>query len=80
MKRHFLLCAAPLLLAGACATTDNGNSGSIPAAQREYKTGSNIPKKSDDRGDAVIYDKESVERARDSALSQPQSRSNPGGR
>ena len=70
MKRHFLLCAAPLLLTGACATTEVNN-GNEPVVQREYKTGSNIPKKKDEPGDATVYDASSLERARDAAISQP---------
>jgi len=65
MKKLTILGAC--LLVAACAETSVSNEGTTPRAEREYPTGSNIPRRHHDTGDAQVYDRESVERAQNSS-------------
>ena len=53
MKRHLLTVAAAALLAGGCATGDT-NVATESASEREYPTGSNLPRKKNAPADANI--------------------------
>ena len=53
MKLHLLALSAATLLAGACATGD-ANVAAESASEREYPTGSNIPRKKNATADANI--------------------------
>ena len=70
MKCHPLLYAMPLLLSGACATTDAMTKGE-PTAKLEYRTGSNIPRKKDEVSQVKVYDAQAFEQTMDAWRSQP---------
>jgi hypothetical protein len=72
MKNLTILAAC--LLVSACAQTSVDNEGAAPRAEREYPTGSNIPRKHHDTGDVQVYDRESVERAQQSSAGGGQTR------
>jgi len=61
-----IIALAALLCLAACADSTPVNADNEPRAQREYPTGSNIPRKSRDT-DATVYDREAVERAQSSS-------------
>lgn len=68
----YVLAAAIALAASGCATTDTARN-SDERVEREYVTGSNIPKKGKGTAEAGVtsYDKDAVQRARDSAYQAP---------
>ena len=72
MKTLLFCMAAASALAAGCATEQPSTS-TEPVAQREYPTGSNIPrKKSGDSADGVsAYDREALEKARDAQYQTP---------
>jgi hypothetical protein len=72
MKNLKILAAC--LLISACAQTSVDNEDAAPRAEREYPTGSNIPRKHHETGDAQVYDRESVERAQQSSAGSGQTR------
>lgn len=73
MKKILTLCAlAAATLLSACATNEPAAANEA-VAQREYPTGSNIPRKrAPGEADGVsTYDKEALERARNSQYQTP---------
>jgi hypothetical protein len=62
--KKILLCAAACLAAG-CASTQSSNEPAAQRVEREYTTGSNIPRKSKGGDGVQVYDREAAERARD---------------
>ena len=72
MKRLAILAA--LCLLAACAETAVNNEGSEPRAEREYPTGSNIPRKNRGPSDVQIYDREAVQRSQEGTAGFPQAR------
>lgn len=71
MKNLLLSIAAASALAAGCAAEQPSTS-TEPVAQREYPTGSNIPRKKSDSPDGVsTYDREALEKARDAQYQTP---------
>jgi hypothetical protein len=64
MKKLFLAIAPAILLA-ACAVDQAATTSTEPAADKVYRTGSNIPRK--DGGSAQTVSPEEMERMRDAA-------------
>jgi len=65
--KKILLCAVALAsIAAGCASTESSTEPATGRVEREYTTGSNIPKKSKaGEGDGVkVTDREALERAR----------------
>jgi len=63
MKKILLLSAiAAVSIAAGCASTETTTEPAAERVDKEYTTGSNIPKKG--KGDASAYDREALERAR----------------
>jgi hypothetical protein len=58
---------AALLLVAACAEPAANTGGATPRAEREYPTGSNIPRRSRDTDGVQVYDREAVQRSQDSS-------------
>jgi len=59
--------ALAALILGACATTEGPATERIPAAEREYATGSHMPRRaapSGTSGDVQTYNREALERER----------------
>lgn len=50
MKKFFLLPLVAASLLSACASTDTTSSSREPVADREYPTGSNIPRRASNSG------------------------------
>ena len=75
MKKLFA-CIAPLALLGACATGPETTTDNTVSArpEREFTTGSNIPRRTRMGGDAVnVLSAEDFERARTSGIQGPPS-------
>ncbi|HET7403756.1 MAG TPA: hypothetical protein VFJ62_18300 [Usitatibacter sp.] len=72
MKKLAIL--ATLCLLAACAETSVNNEGSEPRAEREYPTGSNIPRKQHTNDGAQVYDRDAVQRTQEGAGGVPQQR------
>jgi len=78
MKLLLPLLAAPLLC--ACISTDN-TSAKEPFVEREYPTGSNLPRRanSSPSGDVSTMDRDALERMRDAQIQQHPAPAAPGG-
>ena len=77
--RHGLKLAAALLLAGACAAPDATTRTAESPSEREYPTGSNIPRKNRDlKAEGVsVHTREDLERIQNMGRVTPGK--NPGG-
>ena len=64
MKRILVLACAGLI--AGCAA--DPASSTEPVQEREYRTGSNIPKKGDDRGTVTTMSPEEIERSRNASM------------
>lgn len=73
-KMKHLAIVAALCLLTACAETAVNNDGSQPRAEREYPTGSNIPRKNREPSDVQVYDREAVKRSQEGTAGFPQAR------
>jgi hypothetical protein len=62
MKTSILAALAASLLAAGCAM--DASTQTEPRAEREYQTGSNIPKRKDSTGGPTVVSREELERAR----------------
>jgi hypothetical protein len=72
--KKILLCAAAFgSIAAGCASTQSSNEPATERVEREYATGSNIPKKtkSGTSEGVQVYDREAVERMRDQMPAPP---------
>jgi len=71
--RHALKLAAALLLAGACAAPDATTRAESPS-EREYPTGSNIPRKNRDlKAEGVsVHTREDLERVQNTGRVMPE--------
>ena len=64
MKKILLLSAvAAAAISAGCATTESTTEPAAERVNREYTTGSNIPKKKTDEN-VQVYDREALDRAR----------------
>jgi hypothetical protein len=69
--KKILLCAAAFgSIAAGCASTQSSNEPATERVEREYATGSNIPKKSKP-SDVQVYDREAIEKMRDQMPAPP---------
>jgi hypothetical protein len=62
--KKILLCAAFASIAAGCASTESNTEPAAERVEREYTTGSNIPKKTKGGDGVQVYDREALERAR----------------
>ena len=70
MKKILLCAMAFASIAAGCASTQSSNEPATERVEREYATGSNIPKKSKP-SDVQVYDREAIEKMRDQMPAPP---------
>jgi Ni/Co efflux regulator RcnB len=72
MKKILLCAVAFASIAAGCASTQSSTEPATERVEREYATGSNIPKKSKAGADGVrVYDREALDRARNEMPQMP---------
>jgi hypothetical protein len=64
MNKLFLCAVAAASIAAGCASPQSNDDPAAERGEREYTTGSNIPKKSRGAADGVqVHDRDSIERS-----------------